>query len=386
MASIERWKGSKWRARYRTPDGASRSQVFDRKIEAQRFLTSIESSKLGGAYVDPTAGRVSFRTYAEEWRKIQPHRASTESKYKRVLELHIYPALGDLRIAEVRPSHVQALITTCSQTMAPNTVRGIHRIVSAVFAAAVADRAVVSTPCTRRVVVPRAPRNEINPLSVDQVVALVDAAPERYRALVVIGAACGLRFSEAVGLTVDRVDFLRRTITVDRQLLPGAGGARFGPPKTDSSSRTIPSPQLVVDELAAHLAEHPAGDVGLIFTNIRQHPVKSNTFSDTWTALVAKAGLPVGTRYHELRHHYASLLIDQGASVKSVQRNLGHSSATVTLDVYGHLWPDSDERTRAAVDGVLGARVSRGCHDTAASPEKPAAACSAPSTRRIMRI
>ena len=71
-------------------------------------------------------------------------------------------------------------------------------------------------------------------------------------------------------------------------------------------------------------------------------------------------GLPEGFRFHDLRHYYASLLIRHGESVKTVQRRLGHATAAETLDTYAHLWPDSDDRTREAIDSVLGAAESPG--------------------------
>jgi integrase len=74
---------------------------------------------------------------------------------------------------------------------------------------------------------------------------------------------------------------------------------------------------------------------------------------DAWRKAVADAGLPAGTSYHDLRHFYASLLIDHGESVKVVQERLGHATAAETLDTYSHLWPESEDRTRAAVDRVL---------------------------------
>ena len=73
-----------------------------------------------------------------------------------------------------------------------------------------------------------------------------------------------------------------------------------------------------------------------------------------------RAGLPTGTRFHDLRHYYASLLIRHGESVKTVQVRLGHASARETLDTYSHLWPDSEDATRAAIDAVLGAGSSHG--------------------------
>jgi integrase len=109
-----------------------------------------------------------------------------------------------------------------------------------------------------------------------------------------------------------------------------------------------------VDALAAHLAAYPVEPGGFIFTNEAGSPIRRTAFSDIWRRSVAKAGAPDGTGYHALRHYYASLLIRHGESVKTVQARLGHENAQVTLDTYSHLWPDSDDRTRAAVDEVLG--------------------------------
>jgi integrase len=117
--------------------------------------------------------------------------------------------------------------------------------------------------------------------------------------------------------------------------------------------RTIPLPQVVVDALAAHLAEHPVGEQGLVFT-LGGAPITRQAFGHIWRPVARSVGLEPGTGMHALRHYYASLLIRFGESVKTVQVRLGHASAAETLDTYSHLWPDSDDRTRAAVDSVLG--------------------------------
>lgn len=188
--------------------------------------------------------------------------------------------------------------------------------------------------------------------------ALAAAVPHRYRALVVLAAGTGLRQGEVFGLTLPRVNFLRRTFRVDRQLVLLANRPPFlAPPKTDASVRTVPLPDVVVDALAAHLATYPAATVAavgpLVFTNERGEAIRRNRFSDVWRRAVQECGLPAGAGFHALRHYYASLLIRHGESVKVVQSRLGHASAKETLDTYGHLWPDSDDRTRQAVDLVL---------------------------------
>jgi integrase len=197
-------------------------------------------------------------------------------------------------------------------------------------------------------------RKQVVPLTTDEVTAIRDAVPAELRALVTLAAGTGLRPGECFGLTVDRVRFLERTLTVDRQLVTLQKQApKFGPPKTRASNRTIPVPQVVVDALAAHLAEFPAGPDGLIFT-LAGKPISRQAFGHKWRPAVKKAGLPTGTRLHDLRQYHASLLIRHGESVKTVQARLGHASAVETLDTYSHLWPDSDDRTREAIDSLLG--------------------------------
>lgn len=114
----------------------------------------------------------------------------------------------------------------------------------------------------------------------------------------------------------------------------------------------------------AHIAQNGTGPDGVLF-QLDGLPVRRASFySRVWQPSLRAAGLPPTTRFHDTRHYYASLLIRHGESVKTVQARLGHASATETLDAYSHLWPDSDDRTREAVDSVLLADSSR----TAATP------------------
>jgi integrase len=91
-----------------------------------------------------------------------------------------------------------------------------------------------------------------------------------------------------------------------------------------------------------------------VFTSLTGRPLRRTRFSDIWRPAAAAAGLGDGVTFHDLRHDYASLLIRHGESVKVVQKRLGHKSAVETLDTYSHLWPVTEDRTREAVDKVLG--------------------------------
>lgn len=340
-----------YRARIRLPDGRERTRSFARKVDAERWLHSSQAELDRGNILDPAAGRMTFGTYAERWRGMQVHRHSTASVTKSRLERRILPEFGHRRLASVLPSEVQAWVKKLSGSYAPSTVEATYRLLATIFRSAVADRLIPSSPCIP-IQLPKANSGPVVPLSVDQVRAVRSLMPERAQVMVSVAAGVGLRRGEVLGLTVDRIDFLRRTMTVDRQLVQAPGeGMQFGPPKTTASIRTVPVPEDVIKELARHLEIHPADHPrGLVFTNTQQRAWSRSRFSDIWRTAADDAKLPTGTRFHDLRHHTASLLIAAGCSVKVVQHQLGHASATETLDTYSHLWPNDDERVRNAID------------------------------------
>lgn len=360
MANIQKRQDGRWRARYRDPGGKEHARHFSRKVDAQRWIDEITASVVTGNYVDPKAGAITFQDYAERWRAVQVHRPTTQAHVETMLRRHAYPALGGKKLSAILPSDVQAWVSRLSaggsdrRPLAPATVGVVHGIVSGVMKSAVRDRRIAANPC-EGTKLPKVQRRKVVPPTTEQVQAVAAAMPDELRALVLVAAGTGMRQGECLGLTVDRIDFLRRTLEVDRQLLTLAGRPlAFAPPKTAASVRTIPLPQVVVDALAAHIRDHPPGADGLIFT-LGNDPISRQAFGRIWRPVVASAGLPAGTGFHALRHYFASLLIRHGESVKTVQSRLGHASAVETLDTYAHLWPDSDDRTREAIDSVLGA-------------------------------
>ncbi len=196
-----------------------------------------------------------------------------------------------------------------------------------------------------RVKLPSRPTVEVKPPTPAEVAALADGVAPRQRSLIVLLAGTGLRISEALGLQVGDVDFLRGSLRVERQRDSRAEG--FIPPKTRSSARTVPLGRVVVDELAAHLAAYGPAPDGSIFTDESGRPLTYTAWKSVWRA--------AGTTYktHDLRHYAASALIAGGASVKQVQMILGHASAAVTLGVYAHLWPGDDDRARGILNAAL---------------------------------
>jgi integrase len=298
------------------------------------------------------------------------HRPATRDRTESLLRLHVYPVLGDRPIGGIRASAVQSFVSTAAGALAPSTLRMAYSVVSAVFASAVRDRVIPASPC-EGVRLPEARRRKVQPPGLAVLDALAAALPERFRAVVPLVAGSGLRQGELFGLEVVGVDFLRgRHVEVDQQLVsPSTGAPYLGPPKTPESERTVPLAQVTLDALAAHLAAWPATEVEvedrtdpraprrrsarLLFTLDGGRPVARNVWSAIWMPAARAAGLPPRTGLHVVRHWYASALIRHGASVNAVQARLGHSSAGVTLDVYGHLWPDDDDTTRDALTAAL---------------------------------
>lgn len=381
MTSVKRHAdGRHWRARWRcsqaTCNGGAckgHEKLFDRKVDAQRHVREIDASIVVGTYVDPRAGRESFRDYAERWRAAAPHSPGMRDKVERTMRLHAYPAFGDQAVSAVLPSTIQAWVTGLPLSPEATTVALAH--VRSVFRAAVRDRKLASNPCDG-VKVPAGRRSEVWIPELDAIGVLASALPGRYRAVADLVVGSGLRQGEAMGLEVDHIDFLRgRALVVKQQLVTLTGPAYLGPPKSQASYRTVPLAPLTLEAIASHLAEFPPTEVEiedrteprrphvrparLIFQSARGAAVTRGTWSTAWRPPAKSAGFPARVGLHALRHFYASLLIRHGESVKTVQKRMGHASAAITLDTYGHLWPDADDRTREAVSAGIEGPVGR---------------------------
>jgi integrase len=348
--------------RFRDPDGRQRSKTFRRKGDADRFAATVEADKLRGQFVDHS-DRTTVAEYARNWAAARPHRPSTARRVTSLIETHIAGTrLGGRRLSAVRPSEVQAWASDRAQVLAPSTLRNLVSLLRSIYASAVLDRLAASSPVVR-VALPRHERARVVPLTVTQVQQLAEAMPARNRAMVLTQAGLGLRIGELLALRVQDVDFLRRAARVEFQIAPGAKVR--SDPKTPRSRRTVPLPQVVADALAAHLAEFPPGEDGSLFTTRTGAVYRHDYYgSQIFAKAVVRAGLPAATTSHDLRHHYASVLLAAGESVVAVAERLGHENATLVLKTYGHLMPDSEDRTRRAIDAAWSAKDVRS--DTAA--------------------
>ncbi|GAA0835610.1 tyrosine-type recombinase/integrase [Streptosporangium amethystogenes subsp. fukuiense] len=355
---------------YRDANGKQTSETFTNLRDAKAFRDKIRSKKHEGLVFDVKAGRVSFQSYAEQWlgNKEAVKKIGTANQYRSHLTNHAAPFFGGKRMNSVLPSDVQTWVTwlKARQKLAPSTIETVYNIVASLFRTAVRDKVLAESPCIG-IELPKKDDRKAVPLTPEQVHAVAETIVSHYRAMAILAAGTGLRQGECFGLTVDRVDFLRKTLTVDRQIVQGG---MFDTPKTKASTRTIPLPDTVISALAQHLADYPAEDrevtwadgrkevVRLIFTSSRGNSLRRNTFNPAWQRATHASGLAEGTGFHALRHTYASLLIARNVSPKVIQARMGHASITETMDTYGHLYPESEEVTRAAIDDALSVDMS----------------------------
>jgi integrase len=328
-----------YRARFRDPAGREKARVFNRRVDAQRFLTEVENSKLRGTWTDPALGRVLFAEWLAEWWSTTTNlRPSTRARDEMLLRRYALPRFGNQPLAAIRQREVRAWVADLAATdLAASTVRKTYHLLGKVLGAAV-DAGMIAQSLCQRVPLPKIEREEMRFLTPAEIARLAAAIRPSYRALVLIGAYGGLRIGELTGLRRSRVDLLRGTVEVAEIITEVGGRLHMGPPKTRASRRTVGLPRAVVEELAAHRAT-PAEPDALVFTAPKGGPLRVITFrARIWRPATRTAGLD-GLRIHDLRHTAVALWIAAGANPKEVAARAGHTLVSFTLDRYGHLIP-----------------------------------------------
>jgi integrase len=314
-------------------------------VDGQRWLDSVTAAVHTGTYADPKTARTTVGEWCDVWLEGYATRRPSTLRQARVHVAQIRAEFGAVPLAGVRPSAVRSWCARLkTEGAAASYVYALHGRLSQIMADAVHDGVVARNPCSRRTS-PGAGKQRPYVATDDQVWALHDAVPEHLRSAVLLGAFVGLRTAEACGLRVTDVDFMRGIVSPAVQY-PAE------PLKTEMSRTPVPIPRELALELAAGadgrtwVVEQPTGE-----------QVGPWQIDRAVRAVREAVGLPEGFRFHDLRHFYASMLIAAGSDVKVVQARVRHASAKTTLDTYSHLWPDTEESTRAAVGAAIAARA-----------------------------
>jgi integrase len=393
--SAEHGIGDRWQVRWRDendkqcklnrPERGGKRDQTDPDVYAEALDAQITAELNAGTYIDPKAGEITFKAFAEQVIESRTLDPSTREKTGDRLKTYVYPMLGDktLRLLSRRPSLVQNLVRSLEKRkLSPSHIKVIMANVSTVFAVAIDDGLIVKNPCrSSTVVIPKEVKREIVPWTPEYVDGMREKLPKRYAAMIDAGAGLGMRQGEILGFSPDDIDWLRGEVTVQRQVKVIGRQLVFALPKGDKV-RKIPLPESVKLALSEHMRAFPAVvvtlpwetpegtpvKVKLFFTNGNGKVIRRETFNNVWRRAREAAGIVPKRKpgegrgddrehgMHALRHFFASALITEGESIKAVSIWLGHSSIKITLDLYTHLMPKSEERMRKLIDAALAPR------------------------------
>jgi integrase len=291
-------------------------------------------------------------------------RAGTFESYQRLIRLHVRPHIGKVPLARLTAQDLSRLYRTLlDHGLAPRSVQYVHAVLHRALGQALRWNLIARNPA-ELVDAPRPKRKEIAPLTPDQAKALLDAARgDRLEALYVVALTSGLRLGELLALRWADLDGERGELHVRRTLVRTQAGLSFNEPKTAKGRRTVRLPSFAVAALREHRARQleerlrigPAWDgQDLIFPNEVGRPIdRQNLIRRSFKKLLQKAGLP-DVRFHDLRHTAATLLLRLGEHPKVVQERLGHSTISVTMDVYSHVLPDMQRQAAEKLDTLFG--------------------------------
>jgi integrase len=339
-------KVRRWRSRYVDNAGREHSRTFDRKVDAQKWLDSQLAALLRGDHVAPRDARLTVGEWCDKWlagygtrRKSTVRQAEVHIK---IIKVHF----DAVPMSAVRPSDVRAWTAALkAEGRADSYVYALYSRLSQLFTDAVHDGIVARNPCSRRTS-PGMGKQRPYVATTKQIWALYDAVPSRVRPAILLGAHAGLRLAEAAALRVEDVDFATGLVSPMVQWVDE-------PLKSEKSRTPIPIPKEMAQLLADAVR---TGNGRTLVDDEWGKPAGPWTIERAIRAAREQVGLPEGFRFHDLRHYFASLLIASGLDVKVVQARLRHASAKTTLDTYGHLWPDRDDTSRAAVAAVYRSR------------------------------
>jgi integrase len=373
MAYAER-RGSNWRGRYRdrrghlhTATGPEGQKSTTSKREAERWAQRSELEIADGTWHDPRAGRQTVAAWLAEWRRtILPasdRAEATKALYRHLTLAKVEPSMGDLKLKDLRPLDVQRLMLELEEAgLSGSTRRNAYAALRGALDDAVSNGLLKDNPAVK-VKRPRAESPEARHLTPAQVAQLLGAAQgSRHLRVLKLLLGTGVRRGEALALQWSGVDLDRAEVRVRGSLVRRDGQLVVSATKTAKSRRTVSLSPAMVELLrtqkAAQAAERLAAgpewlDGDYVFTAPSGGPVDPNNLSRTVRELGEAVGLgQIGP--HTLRHSYATAALLAGASVHVVSRNLGHSSATLTLDIYAHVSDQASRDSAQAVSKALG--------------------------------
>ena len=343
-----------WEARYIGADGRRHSVYAKTSREAQERLRAAPSARDQG--VRPVGQQLTVGGWLDEWLSTSVAarcRPSTARSYRDTAALYIRPLVGRVPLAKLEPEHVSAMLTRLMSRgdLSPTTVRYSYAVLRIALGRALKNGRVVRNVCTL-IDSPARVRRELRPLSMEQSRALLAGIRgDRLEALYVTALGTGLRQGELLALRWQDVDLERGELAVRHTLQRGT--RTLAEPKTERARRTLRLPGQVLAALVAHRARQAIVPLtGLVFTTDKGTPLDTRNVTRYFQRHLRRLGLP-HQRFHDLRHAFATLMIESGEDLGTVSRILGHADFATTSDVYAHLTPSMLDRAAERMDAIL---------------------------------
>jgi integrase len=337
------------------------------KREAQAECARLITEMKDGVYVEHD--KKSLNEFLDAWERdwMATHVGpKTSQRYSELLRVHVRPHLGHKRLQSIGVGDLNALYTKLHETLAPRTVRHVHRLLHRIFSHAT-KWGDVRRNAVLLVDSPKVPPTEAAVLQTDEIPRMFAALRSRaFYPLAVVALGTGMRRGELLALRWQDVNFDKATINVERSLEQTGKGLRFKSPKSARGKRSISLAPAVVTELrtlwkaqqeqrlALGLGKSPAE--ALVFAECDGAPLKPDQLSGQFARAMESAGLPHVT-LHTLRHTHASQLITAGIDILTVSRRMGHHSPTITLSVYGHLLTTADRAADVVQSVFIGSGI-----------------------------
>lgn len=332
--------------------------------DAERALTKLLREVDTGTAV-PTGSTTLAKYLVETW---LPHaatrvRPTTYRRYVGLVNVHVLPRIGRVKLSSLRPAHVQTVVDGMIEGgAAPASVLQSHRVLSSALRQAVRWQVMAVNPAAA-VRPPRPERAQLTIPTTEESRMMLEASRDTlYEIPLLLAATTGMRRGEVLGLRWPAVDLDAGVARVVATLQKVGGEARFVAPKTDRSRRTVSLPPSVVDRLRAHrkaqlerrlLLGAAWPDLNLVVDRGDGEHMDPDTFGHAFHRIAKDAGLPT-VRLHDLRHGFATTLLAAGVNVKVVSEALGHSSTSFTLDTYAHVLPTMGEQVATTIESALG--------------------------------
>lgn len=346
------------------------------KREAQAKLSELLAAVGRGDYVEPSKLTVAehVRARVDQWAAAGDVGARSAERYRQLVEHAIIPHLGTIALQKLRPFDVERWHTALqiggrrrrAGGLNARTIRQAHSILDKALREAEKNGLVTKNVCKLQAP-PKMVKPESAILSPDQIKLVMERLRGRTLFPIVVTALfTGLRRGELLALRWANIDLDGPKLRVVEALEQLADGSlRFKPPKTKAGRREVTLPDVVIETLREHrrqqlelrvalgLGKMP--DDALVFPVFDGGPRSLRAVSKEWEIFAASAGIREVT-FHGLRHTHASQLIDAGVDVVTISKRMGHSSPTVTLSTYAHLFRTSDAKAAAAINAALGGK------------------------------